>query len=81
MSKRAKNDLKMGIILGTLIAPFPILALGPAPWWAWTIYVAWWVLNIVANRPKKRKKRQKREFQYFDLIPKPTEKVELEDIA
>lgn len=69
--KYAIRDLKTGLLLSSMLVPFPFLGLFSAPWWAWAIYFGWMGFIYFANsiRPhrKARKTKVDRVFQTFQI--------------
>lgn len=63
LKREVLNDIRIGVVLSTLIVPFPMLGIFNAPWWAWAIYIGWFAFVVGVNiRPPK-----KRKFKHFEL--------------
>lgn len=61
-----RNDIRIALIISSVIVPFPFLGLFSAPIWAWAIYFGWIALVIYAQKPARSYKKG-RKFEYFDL--------------
>lgn len=75
-----KRDIRHGLVYGSLIAPFPLLGLFGAPFWAWLIYLGWGFLVTFVNFPDVVKKRKKK-FQTFKLDKDFVKGVDLDETA
>lgn len=68
LRRELRHDAKVGLILTSIIVPFPFLGLCDAPLWAWAIYFGWIGLFIVANRPRGKKSKPKAgTFEHFEI--------------
>lgn len=66
LRREIRNDVRVGLLLASVIVPFPFLGLFGAPWWAWLVYFCWIGLLIYANRPAHSWKKGKK-FEHFEI--------------
>ena len=61
-----RNDIRIALIISSVIVPFPFLGLFSAPIWAWAIYFGWVALVIYAQKPARSYKKGKK-FEHFEI--------------
>lgn len=76
LTREMLNDLRMALVISSLITPFIFLAIIMPPLWVWLIYWAWFTLVAIVNmmpsqkpsqKPRRKKPRQRREFATFKI--------------
>ena len=66
LRKELRKDIKLALLLTSVLAPFPLLGLFSAPLWAWGIYAGWIALVIYAQKPARSYKKGKK-FEHFEI--------------